>query len=193
MAIQGKKAQKVHGRIVTALGFSALAPIFTHDFVPNPTFSKYAFYLAVLLGILYTAILLFSQREKLKTEFNKKSRWGKTKDVLLFSFATPVIFSMIFWSLVAITLPHIYTSIFGNLTYKSAYYETDYGSKYECRYQLEPDRAPFSLSHFCISNYVLNHLPEGDLKTQLTVKESKLGYIALSFKILKNSDGTYLH
>lgn len=182
------KNLSMYQKIVLMIFFVAfLGPfslIFTGNFVPTTSHNRLALYFSLALTSILSIFIFYLYKNRLwisRLDWNRYSKLKKNIAVFA-SFATVV---GIFWIDLAISLPHLYTEIFGKraLTIDTVTKENHY-SRRSCEYRIQPRSIDFALFKFCISDTTYDRLPDENLRAKLILKQSRFGYAVEDIRVI---------
>ena len=185
------KYQKVVAIILSATIIGPFYLIFTHNFVAEPRVSELSSYASIVFTACLIFMLAYLYTKKLWRPAPVWHTYSKFKKVLLIPFV-PLFLYGLFWVNLAISMPQVFTLLFGTDAVKRDVVVKDrHYSRRSCDYRLEPQTINAIFFHYCISESFFNQLPETAIESELLIKQSPLGYIVEDIRLLhKESIGS---
>ncbi len=177
------KYQKVIAAIFTINIIGLVGRIFTHHFVTEPHFSRVAVYISLLLTLILITAVGFLY---IRGAWRPTPVWYKYsafKKIVLVPFI-PIFIFVLFWVNIAISLPYLFTAVFGQTAIKNDVVIKDHShSRRSCDYRLKPNSINVIFFRYCISEGLYNRLPGGEIEAELILKKSMFGYIVKNIRI----------
>lgn len=174
---RAKRWQKILTCILIASTVGALYALLNHDFVAIPFTLRVAeFFSLGITSVLMVerSIYYLNNRWRAKILFAGFSRFKATLYVL---FMPLLVFGLI-WINIAISIPRMYTSIFGVESTRNDTALKHYRrSRRHCDYRLNPKSIDPFIFHFCISERRYGMLPSDEIEVELKISSSVFGYI----------------
>lgn len=179
-------SQKVVGSVLMAMFVGPAFMIFTHNFVSSLWVSKFSFYLSLVFTGFSIVVLIYLYVKKLWRPAAAWYSFSKLKRLLVVP-AMPFLLFGVIWINLAISLPQLYTLVFGDPAVKpDVVIKDSYHSKRSCDYRLEPQSINAIFFHYCISEGLYNYLPDEEVKAELLVRKSSLGFMVEDIRLLNN-------
>jgi len=176
------KYQKIVAAIFSLTTIGPLFLMFTHNFVTNPNVSTFALHASITLTVIAMA---FVGRLYTKGLWRPAPGWhesSRLKRILIIPFV-PLFFGGMLWINLAISVPQLFTLIFGSEHVRQDVVTKDsHYSRASCDYRLKPKSVSAPLFHYCIPESLYNQLPDTELEAELLTKESALGYMIEDIK-----------
>lgn len=178
--------QKIVASIFAATLIGPLFFIFTHNFVYKPVVSKLSIYVSLVLTISSISMLAYLYFKDKWKPANAWFGYSKIKRILVIPFAPLFIYSL-FWMNIAISAPHLFTLMFGVDAVKQDVVVKDrHYSRRSCKYRLEPKSISAMFFHYCISEGLYKQLPEGEIESELLIKQSLFGYFVRDVRLFRS-------
>lgn len=179
-------SQKIVGSLLIAIFIGPTFILFTHNFVSEPWVSEFSCYLSLVLTVFSIVVMLYLYVKNLWRPAAAWYNFSKLKKVLVVT-AMPFLVFGVLWIDFAIFLPQVFTSVFGDAAVKTDVVIKDrYHSKRFCDYRLEPQSMNAIFFHYCISEGLYNYLPDEEVKAELLVRKSSLGFMVEDIRLLNN-------
>lgn len=182
------KIQKIVTNIFFILLVGPAFFVFTGNFVYTAEVSKLSNYFSLILTVSAVSVLVhlfFKKKWKPGENWYSQTKIEKTLQIPLIL----LLIHSLFWINLAISGPHLYTFIFGVSGVKQDTVIKDRNfNRRSCDYELKPKNIDIVFFQYCITRDLYNQLPEGDIKSELIVKQSSLGYIVKDIRVLVSRD-----
>ena len=147
-----------------------------HNFVTEPGISELAIYMSISITIVSLIALTFLYATN---RWRPAPKWyGYSTFMKIFvGLFTPVFIYGVFWINIAISLPHLFTVLFGETTIKTdEVTKVKSNSRRLCDFHLKVESIDAIFFRYCISNEIYNSLPDNKINTELIIKQSIFGY-----------------
>lgn len=171
-----EKYQKIVISVLAMLTVGLAFFMFSHDFVAEPDWLIFSIYFS---GFSILCSVVFFIRLYLTGVWDPAPAWfkySKAKNFILL-LSVPIFFFVIFWINIAVSLPHAFTVVFGaERVLEDLVEKNEIHSRRSCDYRLELKSVSPLLFHYCISKEFYSQLPDGEIVSELFVKQSIFGY-----------------